>query len=868
VFRFVVISMVVTAAAMQLPGCAASRPSASGNRPTAHSPALNQHAIIPVEERKPDEPLAAARFRYAQRLNEDGRIPPDALLNAKRQRDKMIAAQSENAPGARSLASAATMAWTWMGPGNIGGRIRAIVIHPTQPNIMWIGSASGGIWKTTNAGALWFPLDDLLPSLSIGCMAIDPSNPDVLLAGTGEGFFETVEGTSNTAAIRGAGMFRSIDGGATWAQIPSTAGPDFYFVNRIAIHPNAPQTILAGTSAGVFRSADGGTSWTLVQRGLCYDVQFHPTSPLHAVAGFHASSPMFSIDGGQSWNAATGAFGHRVELRYAPSQPNIVYASVSNFDFSTSDDRIRIHRSNDGGQTYTLQTTGAAVINTYQSYNNVLWVDPANPQTLLIGGVRLHRSIDGGVTTPFSFQGIHADHHVIVSHPSYNGSTNRVIFVGTDGGIYRIDDPYASGVAALNNNLGITQFYGAAINPTSGVILGGSQDNGTVRLARGATPQQWTTLAGGDGGFCAADPTDPNYFYGEFQRLAIFRSTNAGAGNIVSYVYHGITDAFSLNCNFIPFFMLDPNEPQRMLAGGRRLWRSNNIKSQSPTWQVIKPSIEPPPNSPGGGRTPRAKAIANGQWARHDPPSDHFAENSPWNISTIAVAEGNPNIVWVGYNNGQVWKTANGTQPSPSWVRVDAGLNGPQLPGRWVSRIVIGRNDHNRVLVSLMGWAEDNIWRTLDGGDNWQLIAGSKGGGGSGAMPSVPVGALAQHRTQPQRLFAGTDIGMFASNNFGETWSALTDPQGPGMSPIDELVWKNDLTLMVVTHGRGIYLVEVPPLNPADVNADGHVNIDDLFAVILAWGACPPPTQFCAADNNQDGLVSIDDLFIVIMNWG
>ncbi|MEX2220020.1 MAG: hypothetical protein WD749_14810, partial [Phycisphaerales bacterium] len=149
-------------------------------------------------ERKlaPDDALAAARFRYEQRLDERGRPPAgDALMRAVAKR-KAMAAQIAGSAGD-------SVSWQWIGPGNIGGRIRGILIHPADPNIMWTGAATGGVWKTTNGGASWFPLDDFVPALSIGCMAMDPANPNVLYAGTGEGFFETVAGTSNTAAVLG-----------------------------------------------------------------------------------------------------------------------------------------------------------------------------------------------------------------------------------------------------------------------------------------------------------------------------------------------------------------------------------------------------------------------------------------------------------------------------------------------------------------------------------------------------------------------------------------------------------------------------------------------------------------------------------------
>ncbi len=720
-------------------------------------------------DERPDSPIAAAIQRWQARLSEDGTIPPNALWNAKLHRDSMVLN--------RGLGGGIDPErWTWIGPGNIGGRIRPVIFHPNDPNIMWVGAASGGVWKTTNGGGLWQPMDDFMASLAVGCMVIHPTNPDVLFVGTGEGFFETVGGSSNTAAVRGAGIFRSIDGGATWQQIPSTANEDFYWVNRLAFSPADPDIMLAACGSGVWRSTDGGETWTQTSTFNALDVRYHPTDGNRAVAGGHHAEdgPWFSTDGGQSWQQATGAGGHRQELCYAPGNPSVVYAAVSE-----DGDRIRVWRSIDGGQTYALRTSGSG-ISTYASYNNTIWVDPTNPDFLILGGVWLYRSSDGGVTFAQRFNSAHADMHNIVHHPGFNGTTNRTVYFATDGGLYRTTDVYGTAVTALNNNLGITQFYGAGINPTTGRVVGGTQDNGTLRFT--GDPQAWNSLFGGDGGYSAADPTDPNYFYGEVQYARIFRSTNAGGS--ASYIYQGITDAGTTAVNFIPYFMLDPNNPNRMLVAGRRLWRSNNVKAATPSWASIKDSIGPDdPDAP--------KA----------PDQAHFAGNDPRNISTIAVAEGNSDIIWVGHNNGEVWFTTNGTATSPAWTRVDG--NSPGLPDRWVSRIVIDRINHSRVYVAVMGWEPDNVWRTDNAGQTWTRITGS----GLTALPSAPASALNIHRTRPGWIYVGTDIGVFTSRNDGATWNVVTD--GPGTVPVEELIWKDNATLMAVTHGRGIYLADV-----------------------------------------------------------
>src|SRR5262249_32191320 len=210
-------------------------------------------------------------------------------------------------------------------------------------------------------------------------------------------------------------------------------------------------------------------------------------------------------------------------------------------------------------------------------YDNIIWVNPQNANFLIVGGVVPFRSTDGGITfTPMGDASTnlpHADLHMIVAHPGFNNTTNRTVFFSGDGGIFRLDDvtpppPATIGWTALNHNLGITQFYGAAGNPTTGVIVGGTQDNFTLRYS--GNTEGWTVMFGGDGGYCAADPTDANYFYGEYVYLQIYRSTNAGVS--AAYIFNGIGDA-NTAANFIAPFILDPNQPNTMLAGGVSLWR-------------------------------------------------------------------------------------------------------------------------------------------------------------------------------------------------------------------------------------------------------------------------------------------------------
>ncbi len=725
----------------------------------------------------PDNPLAALEQRSAQQRDGFGHIPVNGLVRGQAQM-KRLRADSRRAPSPITRGE-----WTWLGPGNIGGRVRSILVNPADPQVLWAGSVGGGIWKTTDGAASWRPLDDFMASLAVSSMVLDHANPDVLYAGTGEGFFPGNEPFGDFQ--RGAGVFKSTDGGTTWNQVPATATADFSYVVRLAIHPGDPRILLAATKTGIFRTTDGGATWPMAYPQEMRDLRFNPVDGSHAVAG-SLGEALYSNDAGVTWRLAHGlpaargpgtpdAGGSvrgdpssgRVELAYAKSSPNVVYASV---DLSNGE----LYKSTDGGQNYVLVNRGAnyfdAGAGDQGDYDSAIWVDPTNPDIVIVGGINLFRSTDGGVTlTPISDwsqapRSPHADQHVIVEHPGFDGVNQKTVYFGNDGGLYKTSDVYAASVPwqVINNNFGVTQFYGGAGNASAGVIVAGAQDNGTLRY--GGNPQSWTEMNGGDGGFCAADPTDPNVYYGEYVFLTIARSNNGG--RTARDIYSGISDAEDGTALFIAPFILDPNQPTRMLAGGASLWRSEDVKTPAaPTWTRIKPPI--------GG-----VASQGGEY-----------------ISAIAVAEGDPDSIWVGYDDGWVYRTTNGTSASPTWTLVPMGAS---QSGRYVTRITIDRRRHDVVYVTYGGFAPQGVIKSEDGGATWRPLTGT----GAGVLPEVPVRSLVVSPNNPSWLYAGTEVGLFASEDAGATWRV--PGEGPANVSVDELFWMK-ATLVAVTHGRGVF---------------------------------------------------------------
>jgi photosystem II stability/assembly factor-like uncharacterized protein len=747
-----------------------------------------------------DYHLQEARFRSRSLLDENGQMPSNAWLNAVQQK-KQMSFDANAWPGAApagaitpNVAGIDSASWAWLGPGNIGGRIRSILVNPTNASILYAGGVGGGVWKSTSAGASWFPLNDFMGNLAIGSMLMDPANPNVIYAGTGEG-------SSNADALRGAGIFKTTDAGTNWTQLPSTANSSFYFVNRLSVSPASNLILLAATGTGIWRSTDAGSTWSQRYSAVAMlDVVFNPADGTKAIASGSTFGviglSVYSTDGGLTWFPSTGlpASGGRVEVAYAASNPSIVFASANN-------NSGEVYRSTDGGVSFTLMSNPGHVSG-QGWYDNCIWVDPTNPNLVLIGGTDIYRSVDGGST--FSdiggyIGGIHPDQHAIVNTPAYNGTTIKTVFIGNDGGLFKATDistvTPGSGWSTLNNNLGITQFYGAAGNNSSGTIVGGTQDNGTDRYTTAGGPQGYTSMYGGDGGFCAADQSDPNYFYGEYVHLQIHRSSNGGASS--SYITSGLGDAGvpggggdpdgqgpdgdpDASANFIAPFILDPNNFNTLLAGGSNLWRSVNVKAPTPSWTNIKPGV-----------------------------SGSF-------ISAIAVARGNSDIIWVGHNNGNLFSTTNGTAANPFWTRRDLGS--PSTPARTCTRLAIDPNNYDIVYATYSGFNSDNVYRTANSGTNWANIAAG--------LPVAPVRSLVIAPFNSSYLYVGTDVGVFASTTSGSSWSTSND--GAANVAVDELFWMNNY-LVAATHGRGLFRILVSPYP-----------VVNLFSATLASESCPP----------------------------
>jgi hypothetical protein len=486
-------------------------------------------------------------------------------------------------------------AWTPIGPSNIGGLVRSILTDPTDPNALLIGSVSGGLWRSTDAGATWNFINDFLPNAVISSLARDPSNPNRIYAGTGGGIAARTFGGS-----RGLGVFVSNDNGATWDQMGGTMPDftlatdqsDFFLVNRVIVHATNPDIVVVATAGqftnygGVWRTLNATAAlptWRKIYDRRALDVKFDPHSPnsiligegVHFYCGTDCSTdPNAGADGGgvgrvadvtTAGSTAPGlpftpsaytytrhklefAVNTRVEVAYAPATPGLAVAVIDSNGGSGGFGRL--HSSSDGGITWTFNSTPAHM-GTQGFWNNSVWIDPTDSTRIVVGGVDLYRGAGvhnwwlnhtaitwTKISSWFTDNSVHADNHAIVPATGYNGTTNRQVYIGNDGGLYRSSDiAHHNGVNFVtgwnnlsNNGLAITQFYSVAgrNDYAGGVtrIIGGTQDNGSLKAPASGT--SWSSFYGGDGGFSAVDPTDPNTFYGEYVYGSMARSTDGG----------------------------------------------------------------------------------------------------------------------------------------------------------------------------------------------------------------------------------------------------------------------------------------------------------------------------------------------------
>ena len=706
---------------------------------------------------KYDQPDKAMLWYYEQRAYPNNRIPDNWYSEALKHISINNVSRSN---------STETLSWTQLGPGNIGGRIRAIAVHPTDLNIVYIGAVAGGVWKSVNGGTTWIALNDFMGNLAVCALVIDPNNTNTIYAGTGEGFF-------NLDAIRGAGIFKSIDAGASWAQLSSTNNNNFYFVNDLD-YDAANQILYAATRKGLYSSNDGGANFTAKVNGSgsdihCLDIEIANTNPrtIFATFGlFNQAEIWRSTDAGISFTQNKTYSGHgRIEMTVSKSDPSVAYASYMSLStYGTG----KLEYTSNAGNIWSPITipgpsiSGAATYTGGQGwYDNILSVDPDNAVNVFAGGIDNFKSTNSGSSwtqktnwyTGTTLQYVHADQHAMAWAPS----NSNIVYLGNDGGIWKSTNKGETWTA-LNNNLFITQFYYGAVNPTGTVYAGGTQDNGTLRTT-GAT--NWTEILGGDGGATEIDFNNTNNIYMEYVKLAFFKSTDGGGTFIKAMngipagpnFYDGTTD----RTQFISPFSMDPNNSSTIVAGTYRVWRTTDGAAN---WTAISADL----TGDGSG-------------------------TSGATISTVISAKGNSNVIYAGCSNGQVQVT---TDAGGSWNLRNGGL-----PNLAVTKITTDPNNPATAFVTFSGYtASSKIYKTINYGSNWTNVSGN--------LPNIPTNCVVVNPANGNNIFVGTDLGVFSTTDGGSSW--VQDVGGMANVPVVDLDYRtSDNKLFAATHGRSMY---------------------------------------------------------------
>jgi photosystem II stability/assembly factor-like uncharacterized protein len=735
--------------------------------------------------------------------NEDSKFGGPTKLLAKKRVDALKRSYQEAEP------SESASKWIQVGPTSIidgqtysdnktrvlvTGRLTAVVPHPYNPDIIYVGAAQGGIWKTADGGRNWKPTSDDQPSLAIGALVIDQSNPLILYAGTGEGNFS---GDSQY----GCGILKTTDGGETW----QNKAFDTFFTSRfcrLAINHETPTTIFAATVAsedrdvasGLYRSIDGGENWSRMENGLppintdgATDIVLDPTNADIAYAAFFGMGIYKTIDANADnpkWEQLSGGLPtedmRRIVLGIPKSSPNTVYALMSN------DGRIidKFYCSEDGGSTWKPIGLPGNNIGGQGTYNINLAVHPQNKNVVYLSGISLWKAVRNSSNNTWVFSDIgkeiHPDNHAF----AFNPQDPRVIYAGNDGGIYQSNDEGATWVDSINEGLCITQFNYMENHPTSdGVIIAGTQDNGTLIYRN--SPAFYKS-GDGDGGFCAIDNSYPEIYYRTYVGPVIFVSGQAGDFNSWIPIYFFLppfeNKDRSRNFLFYSPFALDKTNSNNIAIGGKNMLYLDDSQGLE-GWQTRVPL----------------------------PGENEF-------VSSINYV--NSNLIYLATIKGSVFRLI---KSGNDW-QVQA-INSESLPRRWIWDIVTLPNDNSKVIVILSGFGTPHVFYgdvPQQGVAEWKNISGNEDNG----VPDIPVNAIVVDDDNPDIIYIGTDSGVWHTIDRGKNWKPFNAGL-PRVQVYDMRLHKATHTLQVATHGRGIWERRLDMVKMDDVNILVRDNIMD-----------------------------------------
>ena len=695
-----------------------------------------------------------------------------------------------------------------IGPAWPSVRISALAATNVEgKTLLYIGAASGGVWKSEDGGTTVNPVFDKQPVQSIGAITIDPSNHNNVWVGTGESW------TRNSVSI-GNGIYKSTDGGNSWTHMGL---PESERITRILVHPKNSNTVYAcvpgklwsdSPERGLYKTTDGGQTWNLILKGSnlstgCSSVTMDSRSPDTLYAGMwdfrrkgwsfrsggegpdaKSGSGLFrSADGGKTWaELEAGKNGlppkpyGRLEIEFAPSDPKIVYAFIENVDSA-------LFRSNDGGKTWDKRDKSQMMV-WRPFYFARLIVDPTNPERVFKTNLFLIVSDDGGKSFININGGAHGDWHDLWVNPQ----NPKHLIGGDDGGLWISND--GGNRWWMGENLPIAQYYRVSVDDRDPYqVYGGLQDNtnwiGDSDYPGGITVSRWEPVLGGDGFYMFSDPADPNYVYAETQggEIARYNRKTKDARVIKPTPKYGEKLRFNWNTPV----HLSPNEKGTIYMGAQLLFRS---RDHGETWERISPDLTT--NDPEKQKQELSGGIT----------VDNSVAEMHTTIYSISESPKSGTVIWVGTDDGNVQVTRDGGK---NWTNVVKNI--PDLPpASWVSSVEASRFDQASAYATFdrhtFGDMTPYVYKTSDYGKSWKRI----GGNTEGLRGYAHI--IRQDVVNPNLLFVGTELGLWISINDGKSWAQFKGGNFPNVAVRDIAIHAADRDVVLGTHGRGVWIID------------------------------------------------------------
>lgn len=686
--------------------------------------------------------------------------------------------------------------------GLVSGRATAIVVGQHTPGLIYLGTADGGVWKSTNDGASWTPLTDTQSSLAVGSLALDPADTsdNTLYVGTGETNYAVPTGFNGDAYF-GIGVLKTTNGGSFWTLVGNgLPGFGAYSAASVGIGVMAANgaTVWAGTTQGLYRSTNGGSTWSLIPVAFAPNDTFRVTDIAvdganvyavlsQATSGTLAAGIYKSTANGDPntfnpimANLPTPTSWGRAQLAIARSAPQTLYLVITTGSNNT-DGLLGMYKTTNGGTAWSL--TAAQPQNYFDgggggqgSYDNAIAVDPANANLVYGFGVLAVGSTDGGASWPVIADvycgggplpcrmPIHPDMHALAFGPS---GSPYPLYVANDGGAWKTTNGNAgTGViwSDLNTNLATTQFYAGDTtadylqNP---IAIAGAQDNGTS-AGRSLSSAPWSAILGGDGGYVGISKSNPNVVYATYPQGSVQRTANANAGSGIIWANIPPVGSCTGSAAFIAPFALDIHDANHLIFGGASFCETEN----------------------GGTTWYRSNTILA------------FSRNRA--IQSVAMAPTNSAVQYAGTDTGYVYKTSNGnTGAAATWADCDSAA----LPNAPATSIAVSRTNPNTVYATFGNFSVGHVWVTTDC-ISWTNISGN--------LPDIPVESLVTYASSPNpALIVGTDVGVFQSTDNGVTWIALQAGL-PNVGILQLFTDPSLTTLFAATHGRGVWKIGIP----------------------------------------------------------